>query len=139
MRLPWGLFPYRDITMWSPLFGGIPTFRLSFALSVSHALDELLLHSVCGSISPHSHVRDSLFRGFSRCQANTTHCCAVPSCRFTTFASSQVAPTVQLESSQLQGLNPGSDSSRRAGGLDLLTTRSPLEFSLPRASLRTPW
>lgn len=40
----------------------------------------------------------------------------------------------QLSSSchpNFRDLFPGSDSSRQAGGLDLLTTRSPLEFSTP--------
>jgi hypothetical protein len=34
------------------------------ALSVSHALDGLLLFEPCGFVSPRSHVRDSPFRGF---------------------------------------------------------------------------
>jgi hypothetical protein len=57
----------------------------------------------------------------------------------TTFASSRVAPTVQLRPPRLQGFDPGSDPLRRAECLVLPTARSPLEFSLPRALLRPPW
>jgi hypothetical protein len=39
----------------------------------------------------------------------------------------------------LQGVNPGSDPLRQTGGLGLPTARSPLELSLPRAFVRTPW
>jgi hypothetical protein len=39
---------------------------LRSALGVSHALDGLLHHRHRGFVSPHSHVRDSLFRGFPR-------------------------------------------------------------------------
>jgi hypothetical protein len=67
----------------------------------------------------------------SRCRATHAFHRGVPSCRLPTTASSRVAPTVQRSSPRLQGLDPGSDSSRRAGGLDLLTTRFPLEFSTP--------
>jgi len=63
---------------WPPLGFGSPsrhllaesTYRqgtqphLRSVLSVSHALDGLLLHKLCGPISSHCHVRDSLFRGF---------------------------------------------------------------------------
>jgi hypothetical protein len=112
---------------------------LRSALSVSHALDGLLLLLPCGLISSHCHVRDSLFRGFPRCQADPTCRRAVPSCRLATFTSSRVAPTVQLRPSRLQGFDPGSDPLRPAGCLILPTARSPLEFSLPRASLRPPW
>jgi hypothetical protein len=112
---------------------------LRSALSVSHALDGLLLSIPRGLISSHCHVRDSLFRGFPRCQADPTHRRAVPSCRLTTLASSRVSPTVQLRPSRLQGFDPGSDPLRRAGCLVLPTARSPLEFSLPRDFLRPPW
>jgi hypothetical protein len=113
--------------------------HLRSALSVSRALDGLLLCLPCGLVSSHCHVRDSLLRGFPRCQAGPTHRLAVPSCRLTTLASSRVAPTVQLRSSRLQGFDPGSDPLRRAECLALPTARSPLEFSLPRALLRSPW
>jgi hypothetical protein len=105
--------------------------RLCSALSVSHALDGLLLHRPCKLVSSCSHVRDSLFRGCFPLPSPRGSSPRSPLVSLTTFASSQVAPTVQLRTSQLQGVDPGSDSSRRAGGLDLLTTRSPLEFSTP--------
>jgi len=56
-----------------------------------------------------------------------------------TFSSSQVAPTVQFRPPALQGLDPDSDPSRQTGGLVLLTVRSPLKFSLPRAFVQLPW
>jgi hypothetical protein len=105
--------------------------RLCSALSVSHALDGLLLHRPCKLVSSCSHVRDSLFRGCFPLPSPRGSSPRGPLVSLTTFASSRVAPTVQLRPSQLQGFDPGSDSSRRAGGLDLLTTRSPLEFSAP--------
>jgi len=105
--------------------------RLRSALSVSHALDGLLLHRPCKLVSSCSHVRDSLFRGCFPLPSPRGSSPRSPLVSLTTFASSRVAPTVQLRTSQLQGVDPGSDSSRRAGGLDLLTTRSPLEFSTP--------
>jgi hypothetical protein len=37
---------------------------LRSVLDVSHVLDGLLRHQPCGFVSPHCHVRDSLFRGF---------------------------------------------------------------------------
>jgi hypothetical protein len=55
--------------------------RLRSALGVSHTLDGLLLHTPCGLISSHSHVRDSHFRGFPRCQAGLPHRQPMPSCR----------------------------------------------------------
>jgi hypothetical protein len=78
---------------WPPLGFGSPsrhllaesTYRqssqlcLRSVLSVSRALDGLLLHKLCGSISPHYHVRDSLFRGFPQHPAGLTRRQTVPS------------------------------------------------------------
>jgi hypothetical protein len=74
-----GCFPLRDKSTRSPQVGGIPKFHLRFALSVSHALDDLLLRVPCGLVSSHSHVRDSRFRGFPCCQAGSPHRRVVPS------------------------------------------------------------
>jgi len=63
----------------------------------------------------------------SQCNSSL-HCPLLP---LTTFASDRVAPTVQLRPPQLQGFNPGNSPLRHAGGLTLLATRSPLEFSTP--------
>jgi hypothetical protein len=54
--------------------------RLSCVPNVSHVLDALLLHIPRGPISSHSHVRDSHFRGFPRCQAGSPLRRVVPSC-----------------------------------------------------------
>jgi len=113
--------------------------HLRSALSVSHALDGLLLCLPCGLISSHCHVRDSLLREFPRCQADPTRRRSVPSCRLPTFASSRVAPTVQLRPARLQGFDPGSDPLRFAECLVLPSARFPLEFSLLRVCLRSPW
>jgi hypothetical protein len=113
--------------------------HLRSALSVSRALDGLLLCLPCGLISSHCHVRDSLLREFPRCQADPTRRRAVPSCRLPTFASSRVAPTVQLRPARLQGFDPGSDPLRAAECLVLPSARFPLEFSLPRVFLRSLW
>jgi hypothetical protein len=47
--------------------------RLCSALSVSHTPDGFLLRKPRGLVSSHNHVRDSLFRGFPRCQAGLPH------------------------------------------------------------------
>jgi hypothetical protein len=112
--------------------------HLCSALSVSHALDGLLLCVPCELVSSHYHVRDSLFRGFSPQPSHRDSSPRCPLLSLTTLASSRVAPTVQLLPSRLQGFDPGCDPLRRAKCLDLLDARSPLEFSLPRAFLRTP-
>jgi hypothetical protein len=77
----------------SPPLDERPSSRLRSAHSVSHTHDGLLLFSPCGLISSHSHVRDSPFRGFPRCPADSPHRCAVPSCRSATLSYCRVAPT----------------------------------------------
>ena len=61
--LPWGFVPLRDIHRRSPLATEIPA-PLRSALDVSHVLGGFLLRRLCGFVSPRSHVRDSLSRGF---------------------------------------------------------------------------
>jgi hypothetical protein len=79
-HLPWGFLPHRDISSQSP-HSMSSHAHLCSALSVSRALDGLLLSPPCGLVSSHCHVRDSLFRGFPRNQAAATHHLGVPSCR----------------------------------------------------------
>jgi hypothetical protein len=43
-HLPWGLFPLRDTSLWSPLTTSFPRPVYCSVLSVSHTLDGLLLH-----------------------------------------------------------------------------------------------
>jgi hypothetical protein len=81
-HLPWDSFPLRDLNSQSPLFIGLPSSQLCFVHSVSHTFDDLLLYESCGLISSHYRVRDSLFRGFPRCQAASLHQRTVPSCRW---------------------------------------------------------
>jgi hypothetical protein len=95
-HLPWDFFPHRDISAKSPLTDRISRPDLCSALSVSRALDGLLLFSPCELISSHCHVRDSLFKGFPRCLARLTHRQSVPSWRFSNVASVRVPPYVQL-------------------------------------------
>jgi len=85
-HLPRSFSPHRDIGEWSPPGDEVPRLRLRSAHSVSHTLDDLLLHSRCRLISSHSHVQDSLFRGFPRCQADPPHRRPVPSCQLATFS-----------------------------------------------------
>jgi hypothetical protein len=113
--------------------------RLRSALSVSRALDGLLLLTPCGLVSSHCHVRDSLFRDFPRCQAGSPHRRVVPSCRYRASPHGDRSHRCQFHSARLQGVNPSSDPLQPAGGLDLPTTRSPLGLSLLRVFLRLPW
>jgi hypothetical protein len=53
--------------------------QLWAALGVSHALDGFIPGQPCGLISFHSHVQDSLFRGFPHYQASLPCRHAVPS------------------------------------------------------------
>ena len=138
-HLPWGFLPHRDISIQSPPSGELPslTFVPSSAfLALSTACSSRYL---AGLFHPTATSGIHSSGDCSRCQADPTHRRAVPSCRLTTLASSRVAPTVQLRPSRLQGFDPGSDPLRRTDCLGLPTARSPLEFSLPRASLRPPW
>jgi hypothetical protein len=91
----------------------------------------LTLSTVCSSlvprgfISPRSHVRDCLSKGFPRCQVDSTHRLVVPSCRLPVFSSSRVTPTVQSPPPRLQGVDPGSDPLRESRGF------SPASHSIP--------
>jgi len=60
---------------------GVPSLLRS-ALDVSHVLDGLLHRRLCGFVSPHSHVRDSLSRGFPPHGAVRACRSPVPSCRW---------------------------------------------------------
>jgi hypothetical protein len=113
--------------------------RLRSARSVSHTLDGLLLLRPCRLVSSCSHVRDSTFRGFPRCQAEPPHRRSVPSCRCRDSPTGELPLRHQILPPRRQGVDPSSDPLQQAGGLDLPTTRSPLGFQLLRALLRTPW
>jgi hypothetical protein len=75
------------------LCGEPSSSRLSSALSVSHALDGLLLSPPCKLISSCCHVRDSPFRVFPRCSAGPPRRRSVPSCRFTPLVSPKSCPS----------------------------------------------
>lgn len=79
------------------------------------------------------------FQGLSPLPCCIASSATYPLLALAAFASSRVAPTVQLQLPALQGLDPDSDPSRQTGGLVLLTVRSPLKFSLLRAFLQPPW
>jgi hypothetical protein len=133
--------PSRHQRMKSTFCQGSHT-RLRFALSVSHTLDDLLLHTPYGLVSSRCHVRDSLFRGFPRCQADSPPRRAVPSCRFRASPHGELPRRCQIRSFRLQGFCPSSDPLRQPGGLDLPTARSPPGLSTPSgfppATLETP-
>jgi len=72
--LPWGYdLLLSGVSTGSPLTGRRPTSCLCSALSVSHALDGLLLLVPCGLIASRYHFRASLYRGFPRHSADLTH------------------------------------------------------------------
>jgi hypothetical protein len=105
--------------------------RLCFALSVSRALDDFLLRAPRGLVSSHCRVRDSLFRGFPRCQAGSSHRRVVPSCRCRASPHGELPRRCQFRSPRLQGVDPSSDPLWPEGGLDLPSTRSPPGLSTP--------
>jgi hypothetical protein len=79
--------------------------RLCSALSVSHALDGLLLTEPCELVSSRSHVRGSLLRGFPRRSAALARHQPLPSCRY------RRAPTpskldAPARAARLQGFAP---------------------------------
>jgi hypothetical protein len=84
--------------------------RLGSALSVSHALDGLLLHAPCRLVSSCNHVRDSLSRGFPRCLAGPSHRRPVPSCRFSGASYRRVAPPAPEPPAPTPGLCSGQRS-----------------------------
>ena len=112
-RLPWGLVPLRDIDRRSPQAARDPTPSLRSALGVSHALDGFLLHRLCGFVSPRSHVRDSLSRGFPL-HAAVRLSSPLPSCRLAR-PSYRRCRRRQKNVPRLQGVTPRGDPSRRIG------------------------
>jgi hypothetical protein len=129
----------RDISAQSPLISRVPIPILRSAHSVSHTLDGLLLPALCELVSSRYHVRDSLFRGLSPAasQIDSSSTCTLLS--FAPFSYGRVTPPAPDRDVRLQGFNPTAGPLSSTGGLDLPTPRSPLEFSLPRVFLRTPW
>jgi hypothetical protein len=134
-----GFVPIRDRSNRSPLFDELPTAHLGSALSVSHALDGLLLQLPRGLVSSHSHVRDSHFRGFARCQAGSSHRRVVPSCRSRSSPTSRLPAWRQILPRRLQGFDPSSDPSWMTGGLGLPALDPLLGFQLLWVFVRTPW
>jgi len=83
--------------------------RLRSAHGVSHALDGFLLRKPCGLVSSHSHVRDSLSRGFPRRPAALPRRQVVPSCRWRCSSTTELPRQRQVPSPHLQGFDPSSD------------------------------
>ena len=115
----------------------LPMSCLRSALAVSHDLDGLLLLAPCGLVSSHSHVRDSLLRGFPQ----------QPGLRAFTRRFPLVVSASRLPSSKLAGAGsrpppPGRYSNCWSvvaiGWFRPNSPRSPLEFSLPQVCVRTP-
>jgi hypothetical protein len=117
-------------------FAGFPR-PLSSALDVSHVLDGLLLHRLCGFISPRSHVRDSLSRGFPSRTAVQTRRLPLPSCRLAPVpysrlpeSASDLLPVFRaFLRTRIRRIPPG---------FSLRSARSPLELLLLRVLLRMP-
>jgi hypothetical protein len=128
-HLPWGpASPSRHERMKSTCYRASHT-RLRFALSVFHTLGDFLLHTPCGLVSSHCHVRDSHLREFPRCQVGSPRRRVVPSCRWRDSPASELPPWRQIHPPRLQGFGPSSGPLRPTSGLDLLSTRSPHVFS----------
>lgn len=124
---------------WSPLFDELPTAHLCSAHSVSHALGDFLLQLPRGLVSSHSHVRDSHFRGFPRCQVGSPHRRVVPSCRSWSSPAGELPHRCQILPRRLQGVDPGSDPLWMTGGLDLPALDPLLGFQLLWVFLQVPW
>lgn len=81
--LPWGFVLLRDVSRSYSLTSQRPTANFWFALSVSHALDDLLQRLPCRFISLCSHVQGLHFKGFPCRPADQALHLPVPSCRST--------------------------------------------------------
>jgi hypothetical protein len=121
-----------DVRGASPLTGGTPTSCLRSALSVSHALDGLLLTARCGLVSSRYHFRDSLYRGFPRCSAvpdSSPGRALLPFCCAPLTAVH--AQLLQVLQAGLQSFVPSTDPLRSTAVLPTANLRSPLELSAP--------
>jgi len=92
---------------------------LRSVLSVSHALDGLLLRAPRGLVSSRNHVRDCLFRGFPRRPAALARRQRVPSCRWLRPPATEFPRRRRLAGPRLQGLDPVADPLRPPGLLRL--------------------
>jgi hypothetical protein len=117
VRLPWGFVPPSRHQHRESTTAGNPTFRLRSALSVSHALDGLLLSLPRGLVSSRCRVRGSLLRGFPRPSAALAHHQAVPSWRsLRSPAPSKLNAPARV--ARLQGFDPTVGPLLPASGLD---------------------
>lgn len=133
-HLPWGFALLRDINRGVHFHSrGRPVSHtdLRSARSVLPALDGLLLLGFSRFVSPASHVRDSLFRGFPRQPACLTFASQCP-LDVGAFHLERPKSLRQLRARRLQGVAPTAGPYARVGGLDQPEYRSPLEFSDPR-------
>jgi len=106
MRLPWGwLVPHRDINQ-QRRHDRFPRLPPS-VLGVSHALDGLIRHQLCGFVSPRSHVQGSLFRGSPFHPAASPHRWLVPSRRWRPCAAVGVTRRRHAWPLRPQGFHPG--------------------------------
>jgi hypothetical protein len=96
-------FLLHDVSRTSSLVAGSPRAHLRSALSVSRALDGLLLVLPRRFVSPHCRVRGSLLEGFPFPPAAMTLRLALPSCR---WPGSPAVVLRQLPKPRLQGLSP---------------------------------
>jgi len=91
-NLPRVSCPFRDTSKKNLLTGEFSTARLCSVLSVSHALDGLLLFLPCKLVSSCNHVWDSPFRVFPRCLSRPPRRRSMPSCRLTPLVSPKGCP-----------------------------------------------
>jgi len=145
-RLPaWSAFhgvavPLRDISPQRPC-NGVPRPSRS-VLGVSHALDGFLRRWPCGSISPHSHVQGSLFRGLLPSHSRASSSPAVALSSLDGNALPIVAHRLHALSSRPQGVAPCEDPLPAPRCLAAAPARSPPELFLlqvlPLVVVRAP-
>jgi hypothetical protein len=109
------------------------------ALSVPSTLSGLLLLEPCELVSSHSHVRDSLFKGFPRRKAKqgSSPCRALIA--LAKFIYCKVALTAPTSSARLSGLSSSRRSVMTPMGLASTPPDPFLSFPLLQVSPRIPW
>jgi hypothetical protein len=138
-RLPWGFWPPSRCEGEQSECRRFPNAACVSALSVSHALDGLLLLAPRGLVSSRNRVRGSLFRVFPRQPGSLARRQVRPLSALSSFSYGRVSPTAPDSDAPPSGACSDCRSVVTARCLTPDGTRFPLEFSLPRGFLRTPW
>jgi hypothetical protein len=138
-RLPWGSSPPSRCEREQSDDRAVSTPPAFSAPSVSHALDGLFLLAPRGSVSPRYHVRGSLFRVFPGHGSPGSSPGRFPLGVGVALPADGVAPTAPASRRAAHRACTHDRSVAAGSWLRAAGSRSPLEFSLPRVFLRTPW